>query len=106
MNSGLYVLQLSDGRVKVGRSVNFNSRISTHAVQFKKQGIEILRQQRFRAEFLTQTDLCRVESAMITSILIFGGVRQKSKEIFSGITFEIACEAACEALLLKPYRAI
>lgn len=103
MNSGLYVLELSNGQIKVGRSSNIDRRMMDHARAFRQQGVLIVRRERFTSDVLTFTDLRRNEERLILDIRFSRALRHRN-EIFSGVSFDTACGFAREAMKLEPYR--
>jgi predicted GIY-YIG superfamily endonuclease len=103
VSSGLYVIELSNGHIKVGRSIDIERRMVDHARVFKRQGISIVRHERFTSDMLTLTDLRRNEERLILDMRLSRAVRHKN-EIFSDVSFDAACGFAREAIKLEPYK--
>lgn len=90
VRGALYVLECSDGTVKVGRSAHTESRIRTHRYRFRSEDVEILR------EFVTDeiNDVRAAETELICVCLNKGRVVKGTAERFTGVTFAQAVSCA------------
>lgn len=88
MKGFLYVCLFSNGHIKVGRSIDPESRIASHADRVACVGIELVD----RAIFVTEYQ-CSAE-AMLIQRCIDACAQKHKNEWFSGLDFEAVCEWA------------
>ena len=85
----LYVCQFSNGLIKVGRSIEPESRIASHADRVAVAGIELITHRRF----MCSDGVVRRESALISRCRELASESFKS-EWFQGLQFDDVCNLA------------
>lgn len=85
----LYVCLFSNGHIKVGRSINPESRIASHAERVACMGVELIDWSTYDAE-----EAERRELILIDLCAAFPGATRFKSEWFSGLEFGTVCEWA------------
>lgn len=85
----VYVMQFSNGVIKIGRTSNFERRKHQHGAAAQAHGHDVV------ASWASAPhhNVVATERALVEAMLAAGGV-QRGREYFSGVSFEEACRHA------------
>lgn len=93
----LYVVEFSDGTVKIGRGTNPEKRIADHKARMAVAGITLVDHSTFKCE----GHAGHSERQALIRSAAYGGVTVKhGREWFSGLPYETACQIASECAQL------
>jgi hypothetical protein len=87
MSESLYVCRFSNGHIKVGRSIDPNSRIATHADRVACMGVSL------ESSYITECpNACEARERILIDACVKAGATRFQSEWFAGLDFDEVCK--------------